>query len=214
MLYYPKMPGGRGAGPGRCVAFEKLDGTNLHWDWDRTFGWHRFGTRRDQYELTPAGVEAFAARHAHLADAPAVFERTLAGPLADVLRGRPEYAGFDAVRAFTEFVGPNSFAGLHRAGEPKRTVLIDVWPEGYGFVGPAAFVEHFGHLPTPRVVYRGPFTGRFADDVRAGRYGVAEGVVCKGGTGGPEVWMAKVKTDAYMRRLKAAFADRWEEYWE
>jgi hypothetical protein len=28
------------------VAFEKYDGTNLHRDWDRDFGWHSFGTRR------------------------------------------------------------------------------------------------------------------------------------------------------------------------
>jgi hypothetical protein len=25
--------------------FEKLDGTNLHWYWNRAFGWHAFGTR-------------------------------------------------------------------------------------------------------------------------------------------------------------------------
>jgi hypothetical protein len=57
-------------------------------------------------------------------------------------------------------------------------------------------------------------TGKFADDVRTGKYGVAEGVVCKGGEGGPDLWMAKIKTHAYLERLKRAFADRWEEYWE
>jgi hypothetical protein len=34
MLYYPKIPGSRNWPGGRCVAFEKYDGTNLHWDWD------------------------------------------------------------------------------------------------------------------------------------------------------------------------------------
>ena len=72
----------------------------------------------------------------------------------------------------------------------------------------------FGHLPIPRVVYRGRLTGRFLEDVRLGRYGVAEGVVCKGGTGGDDVWMVKVKTDEYLERLRQAFADRWEEFWE
>src|SRR6478672_3764464 len=51
MLYYPKIPGGRDAPLGRYLAFEKYDGTNLHWDWDRDFGWHAFGTRRDQFNL-------------------------------------------------------------------------------------------------------------------------------------------------------------------
>src|SRR6185436_13232387 len=40
MLHYPKIPGSKDAPDGRCVAFEKLDGTNLHWCWDRDCGWH------------------------------------------------------------------------------------------------------------------------------------------------------------------------------
>jgi peptidase E len=47
-----------------------------------------------------------------------------------------------------------------------------------------------------------------------GKYGVQEGVVCKGGTGGSDIWMVKIKTHSYMERLKKAFAERWEEYWE
>jgi hypothetical protein len=76
------------------------------------------------------------------------------------------------------------------------------------------FADDFGHLPTPRVEYRGKLTGAFAEAVRAGKFGVAEGVVCKGGAGGPDVWMVKIKTAAYLARLKQAFADRWEEFWE
>ena len=49
---------------------------------------------------------------------------------------------------------------------------------------------------------------------QAAFFGVAEGVICKGGTGGPDMWMVKIKTDAYLTRLKQAFADRWEDYWE
>ncbi len=64
------------------------------------------------------------------------------------------------------------------------------------------------------MVYEGKLTGKFTEEVRAGAYGVAEGVVCKGASGGAHVWMVKIKTYAYMERLKQAFADRWEEYWE
>ena len=60
MLHYPKILSSRHCPGGRCVAFEKYDGTNLHWAWDRDFGWHGFGTRRDRFEWTPAGVEEFA----------------------------------------------------------------------------------------------------------------------------------------------------------
>ncbi len=214
MLHYPKIYDSSRAPGGRCVAFEKYDGTNLHWDWDRDFGWHAFGTRRDQFNLLPAGVEAFGRAHEQLREAAGLFLATLADAVERVFTDHPAYRTFAALKLFTEFVGPNSFAGLHRADDPKRLVAFDVWAEGFGFVGPKQFVLDFGHPDVARVVYEGRFTGQFAEDVRNGKYGVAEGVVCKGGKGGADLWMAKIKTYAYMARLKAAFAERWEDYWE
>jgi hypothetical protein len=150
MLYYPKIPGSRGCPAGRCLAFEKYDGTNLHWDWDR-----EFGTRRDQFNLTPAGVEECTRAHEHLREAPALFLGSLADGLGRVFRDRPEYCCFGSLQVFTEFLGPHSFAGLHRAGDPKRLVLFDVRAEGFGILGPRRFVGDFGHLPVARVVYEG-----------------------------------------------------------
>lgn len=213
MLHYPKIPGSSAAPQGRCVAFEKLDGTNLHWGWDRDFGWHAFGTRRDESNLTPDGVAAFAATHPGLEDAAPTFLETLAAPLDHVLRTHPGDSAGCEFKAFTEFLGPHSFAGAHRPDDPKRVVLFDVWAGGHGFIGPERFVAAFGHLPTPRVVYRGRLTGAFLEAVREGRYGVAEGVVCKGGDG-ETAWMVKVKTYHYQDRLRAAFADRWGDFWE
>ena len=117
------------------------------------------------------------------------------------------------MKAFTEFLGPNSFAGLHKSDDPKELRLLDVEVIGVGFVGPDEFVQTFAGLNIARVVYRGRLTGQFAEDVRAGKYKVAEGVVCKGGDGADR-WMVKVKTYAYLDRLKQAFGERWEEYWE
>jgi RNA ligase len=214
MLHYPKIPGSRGCPNGRCLAFEKYDGTNLHWDWDRDFGWHAFGTRRDEFNLTEAGVEQFARLHAHLRQCAEVFRATLAEGIEKVLRENPSYREFQAVKVFTEFLGPNSFAGLHKAEDPKELRLFDVQAEAVGIIGPRQFVADFGHLHTARVVYEGKLTGKFAEDVRTGLHGVAEGVVCKGGLGGSDVWMVKIKTYAYLEKLKKAFGDKWEDYWE
>ena len=214
MLHYPKMPGSAAAPLGRCVAFDKLDGTNLHWCWERDFGWHAFGTRRDEFDLTADGIASFVAAHPGLEEAAPAFLATLADPLGALLREHPNYAAFTAVKAFTEFVGHHSFAGAHRPDDPKRAILFDVWADGYGFIGPRQFATDFGHLPTPRVVYEGKLTGGFLEAVRAGKYGVAEGVVCKGGSGGEDVWMVKVKTYAYLARLKASFGAHWQDYWE
>jgi hypothetical protein len=214
VLYYPKIYDSSTFPCAKCIAFEKYDGTNLHWDWDRDFGWHNFGTRRDAYNLTDAGVAEFCARHAQLAECVEVFHTTLAGGLEEVFRGNDHYLAFQSVRAFTEFLGPNSFAGMHKAEDLKQVILFDVLLEGYGMIGPRQFVADFEHLPSARVVYEGRFTGQFAEDVRTGRYGVAEGVIVKGGEGGDDLHMAKIKTYAYRERLLQAFADRWEEFWE
>ncbi|MDB5305878.1 MAG: hypothetical protein JWO38_80 [Gemmataceae bacterium] len=214
MLYYPKIPGSRNAPSGRCVAFEKLDGTNLHWAWDRDFGWHAFGTRRDEFNLTPDGIAQFATAHPGLEQAAEVFLADLATGLERVFRENPLCREFTSHTAFTEFVGPNSFAGAHVPADPKEVVLFDVLAGDAWMTGPYQFVADFGHLNTPRVVYEGKLTGTFLEAVREGEYGVAEGVVCKGGTGGTDVWMVKVKTYSYLGRLKTAFGEKWQAYWE
>lgn len=207
MFRYPKMPGPAGAQLGACVAFEKLDGTNVFWKREAGW-WTTFGLRSGGYPWIADGISEFRAKYPPQADAPDVFAETLADPLAELLDG----LGGPAI-AFTEFLGSSSFAGSHQPGEPKRLVLFDVWLEEHGFLGPELFVERFGSLPIPRVLFRGKFSGKLTEDVRAGKFGVGEGAVIKGGDG-PTVWMAKVKTQAYLERLKASFGEKWEDYWE
>jgi hypothetical protein len=214
MLYYPKIPGSRNCPDGQCIAFEKYDGTNLHWDWDRDFGWHAFGTRRDIFNLTDAGITEFSTKHQHLSDCVAVFKNDWAIALERVFIECPQYQQVQEIKVFTEFLGANSFAGLHRLEDAKELRLFDVWLEGFGFISPSQFVDDFQHLPIAKVIYRGKLTGKFAEDVRSGKYSIDEGVICKGGKGGEDLWMVKIKTNAYMSKLKQAFADRWEDYWE
>jgi hypothetical protein len=212
MLHYPKIPSSRDAPGGRCIAFEKYDGTNLHWDWDREFGWITFGTRRDSFDLYGSGLDAFAAAHPGLEEAAQVFLRTHAAPLEEIFRKHPAYTA-PRLTVFTEFLGPNSFAGMHKKDDPKQVMLFDVQTDR-GIIGPEQLIADFSAIGIARVVYRGKLTGQFAEDVRCGKYGVHEGVVCKGGSGGEDLWMCKIKTYDYLERLKQAFADGWEDYWE
>lgn len=204
------MPGPTGAQLDKCVAFEKLDGTNLFWEWHREFGWTDFGTRSASYQLVPGGVTEFIAKHPGLEEAVDLFA-TLGEQIHPILASQSVIC--HAI-AFTEFLGPNSFAGSHAPTDPKRLVLFDLFVPGDGFLDPWQFLELFAGLPLPRVMYQGKFSGKLTEDVRAGKYPVVEGVVVKGGSGGSDVWMAKVKTAAYLERLKKTFGDRWEDYWE
>ena len=211
-LVYPKIPALSERLLSQCIAFEKYDGTNLHWVWERELGWYAFGTRRDRFDLDARGIAEFEKAHPGLEGASGVFGRMLAAPLAERFR-RGVYDLSEEITVFTEFLGASSFAGLHRAGEEKQLVLFDVLTEG-GFVPPAQFVEDFGDCSAARVLYRGRLTGRFVQDIREGRYAVAEGVICKGMDRTGEVWRVKIKTNAYMERLRQVFSQNWVDYWE
>jgi hypothetical protein len=212
MLHYPKIPDSSAAQLGPCVAFDKIDGTNLHWDWDRDFGWHAFGTRRDQFNLTDDGVRAFHSAHPGLGDCVDLFRAHFADELDRLFHELPEYSRCAEIKAFTEYAGPNSFAGQHRPGDVMELVLFDVLA-GDEMVPAFDFVRDFGHLHVPRVVFQGKFTGKLSEDVRQGKYGVKEGVVVKGGQRG-SLWSCKIKTLAYLQRLKQSFGERWRDYWE
>src|SRR3954468_7329459 len=103
MLHYPKMSNASAARLEPCIAFDKVDGTNMHWSWDRDFGWHAFGTRRDQFNLIPGGIEQFVFAHGHLQEAPDLFHSTLAEGLERVFRNNPHYGIFASLKVFTEF---------------------------------------------------------------------------------------------------------------
>ena len=218
-LAYPKMPGSKDAPLGHCIAFKKYDGTNLHWVWERELGWYAFGTRRDRFDLDASGINEFNVAHPGLEEASSLFIESFAEPLTKALQEHGHLESSQVI-AFTEFLGPNSFAGRHKSVDPKQLVLIDVQTD-HQFVAPQTFVKQFEGLPIAEVIYQGKLTGKFATAVREGEYGVAEGVVCKGVTQGSsqkmgskgQVWMVKIKTNAYMKRLKDLFANNWESHW-
>jgi hypothetical protein len=212
-LVYPKIPDSRNCPLERCIAFEKYDGTNLHWVWEVELGWYAFGTRRDRFDLDDMGIAEFNADHPGLEEAPEIFQNDFANSLDSLFRDNPQYF-CPEITVFTEFLGSSSFAGMHKIEEAKQLILFDVQTDK-GIIHPEQFIRDFSEFNIPKIVYRGKLTGKFIDDVRQGKYSVAEGVVCKGGNrSSNQVWMVKIKTYAYMQKLQQAFSDNWENYWE
>ena len=211
-LAYPKIPGSSAAPLAQCIAFEKYDGTNIHWMWNREIGWHAFGMRRNRYDLDEDGIVEFGQNHDGFTGIADLFNDSLRTQLDSIFREHTDYECDDIV-VFTEYLGDKSFAGLHKSGDTKRLVLIDVQIDS-GIIPPSKFIADFASLNIARVVYRGKLTGKFAEQVRNGEFDVFEGVVCKGGETSDTLWMAKIKTNDYMERLKTAFSGNWEAYWE
>jgi hypothetical protein len=199
MKHYPEIPGPSGAPVGEpCIAFEKYDGSNLRWEWSRKRGWHKFGTRTQLFDRTdPTYGPAIP-----------IFLNTMGDEIAR--RANAIERGVQRVIVFTEFLGPGSFAGKHVLEDPKELRLFDVNLYKRGIMPARQFVQEFGDLPyAARVVYEGNFGREFVRAVREGEYPVKEGVVAKG-----DGWMAKVKTLAYLARLREVFEGDAYKYWE
>lgn len=211
-LAYPKIPDTLDCPLKQCVAFEKYDGTNIHWVWKNGY-WAEFGTRRDRFPFNMTGIRQFEAVHPELKEAIHCFDE---GRFLHIfLEENQKYKDKETI-IFTEFFGPNSFAGSHQPKDKMQFAIIDVQVDGK-ILPPEEFLEDFGrdfhYFVSPNVVFKGKFTGQLFVDVRKGKYDVKEGVVVKGIANG-QVYMAKIKTEAYMEKLKDKFQDKWKEYWE
>lgn len=208
MKEYPKILGSEKAPINEtCIAFDKLDGSNLRFEWDHKQKWYKFGTRRRLFDAKDpdfgGAIELFMQKYSQDIEK-IVFDKFK----------KPE-----SFICYAEYFGPNSFAGIHDPtllnlpNDPKDLVLFDVNIHKKGFVDPQNFVNLFGNLHIPRVLYQGPLTLTFIDDVRQGKYDVVEGVIVKGGTG-HDIWMRKIKTLTYLQKLKDVFGVGWVDYAE
>lgn len=71
----------------------------------------------------------------------------------------------DAI-CFFELWGPSSFAGQHCTLEALTVTLFDVNPYKQGILAPQEFIQFFGHLDTPKVLYEGRVSVELFDQVK------------------------------------------------
>ena len=187
----------------QCVAFNKLDGSNIRVKYTHKKGFNLFGSR----------TQMFDKGHPFLGDAVDIFYRKYEDKLVDLIE--ENFPNEREVIAFLEFFGPNSFAGYHVKEDPKDLVLFDilVGHKNRKFLMPKDFVEltTIVQAEIPSIIYEGNLSDQFIQDVRDGKYNVVEGVVCKGvirtGAHRGGMWMAKIKTQTYLNRLKGKFGE-------
>lgn len=198
MKHYPEIPRSTGTGFREFDAyvFDKLDGSNLRWEWSRKQGWYKHGTLT---RLFDASDEIFGV-------ALDIFESELAEPLERVARD----SRWERVVVFTEFSGSGSFAGLHVPTDMKQLDVIDVAPHRQGILGPKEFlaVVEAAKVPHAQLLGRQRWTRGYVERVWNGDVeGVTfEGVVGKAGTR-HELVMAKAKTKAWVDRVIARYGE-------
>lgn len=173
-------------------AFDKLDGSNVRAEWNPKKGWYKFGSR----------TQLLASNSGYLNKAQALIVEKYGDDLARIFTAKKYLSAV----AFFEFYGPSSIAGSHDPNENHAVTLIDVNPYRHGILPPTTFLDVFGHLEIPRVLYEGRVDEEFVESVRASTLpGITlEGVVCKGKADRKtEVpIMFKVKTRAWLSKLR------------
>jgi hypothetical protein len=199
MKQYPTIEGSAKAPLGEpCIAFYKYDGSNLRWEWSPKRGWYKYGTR---HQLFNTSDPVFGQAIPLFQDVMGV---EIAKRCCDLERG------LQRIICYTEFFGPNSFAGKHEVNDPMQLILFDVELYKRGMMDPRQFVKIFGDLPySAQVIYEGNLNKQFIDDIRQGNYPVWEGVVAKG-----DNWMVKIKTKAYFEKLNQVYGTDYRKYWE
>jgi hypothetical protein len=109
---------------------------------------------------------------------------------------------------FCEFLGENSFAGSHQEGDVMDVVLFDVSKYNHGLISPYEFLEKFGHLDIPKVIYEGDYTEELVDQVRQNEWNLKEGLIVKG-IHRKDLWMVKLKTLEWLRKVKEKFGEKY-----
>lgn len=213
MVDYPSILHSSRAPHKPCIAFEKIDGSNIRIKYTRKRGFCQFGSRTQMLEES----------HPILGGAITYFSNNLAAKLEVLIE--QNWRNEREIMFFGEWFGPNSFAGWHEMSDivlgTMKLVIFDVMisHKNRKFLLPQEFVKLVApHVETPRVVYEGNLNEQLIEDVKANKYSVTEGVICKGrertGAACGHVWMAKIKTGAYFDRLYKKFGEEgFKKYW-
>ncbi|MGB1276602.1 MAG: hypothetical protein ACPG77_12705 [Nannocystaceae bacterium] len=182
----------------RVHVFDKLDGSNLRFEWSRSEGWFRFGSRHLVLD------EA----HKTFGVAMQLFREQLATPIERVARNE----GWESLIAFAEFWNEGALGGQLHPDNPLRLTLFDVAPFKQGFLGPERFLERFGECETPRYLGVHTWDEALVKRVREGNFeGVTfEGIVGKAGDR-HRVIRVKAKTQAWIDAIVRRYGDKSHE---
>lgn len=187
------------------VAFDKLDGSNLRFEFSQKRGFYKFGTRKQMIDQNSGSEFGFAVD---------LFLNKYNEPLTKLFKSK-EYRNILNFVCYAELVGPNSAFGQHDFVNDKfDIVLFDVDQYKNGLVPPRKFVKDFWEMGIPQVVYEGNLNKELVERVKSNEFGLTEGVICKGQTetrkGRPMLYYCKIKTNDWFERLRAKDIAKYE----
>ena len=181
------------------IAFDKLDGSNIRFEYSKKKGFYKFGTKNT---LIDENTDIFGA-------AISLFKNKYEEDLKRAFR--KNYRDILSFVCFAEFVGEKSEYGQHFPGDNYDIVLFDVNAYKKGFIKPREFVKNFGHLDIPRIIYDGALNKEFVEDVKENKFNLKEGVIGKGVLprgGSEQLYYCKIKTNQWLENLRLRGGDK------
>lgn len=179
-------------------AFDKLDGQNLRFEASLKRGFYKFGSR----------TQMISEKSDQFGQAVEIFMEKYSENLMSIFSKKYNKNKFVNFTVFAEYCGPNSFAGKHIEGEKLDVILFDVWIYQKGWVHPMRFIDDFGHLGIPKLIYQGELTENFIKDVQNNKFNLSEGVIAKG-SDGDDIFMCKIKTKKWLERVKSELGEKY-----
>ena len=185
--YYTKYLGSQ------IIAFDKLDGSNLRFEYSPKRGFYKFGTRKMMIdESSPFGIGVQLFKDKYEADLTKIFKSK-------------DYRDTQSFVCFAELIGTKSAFGQHDFdNDTFDIVLFDIDQQKKGLIPPKQFIKDFGHLHIPRIIYEGNLNKQFVDEVKQNKFDLSEGVICKGQIPNKKhnnLVYCKIKTNDWFSRL-------------
>lgn len=179
------------------IAFDKLDGSNLRFEYSKKRGFYKFGTRNMIIDRN----------HEQFGFAVDLFMEKYSESLTKIFNTSKQYRNALSFVCFAEVYGEKSEFGWHDYGNDKFDVtLFDVNVYKKGLVEPKQFVDDFGHTGIPNIIYQGNLNMDLVNQIKQNEFGLREGVICKGKI--PNVkephslFYCKIKTNDWFERLR------------
>ena len=178
--------------PFKAHIFDKLDGTNLRFSWNKKERWYEYATRTRplpaDHKLYQIGYEIFLNK------------------FADKIVSVASRNNWKRLDVFFEFYGENSFAGRHYLNEKQTISMIDLAPNTRGFLNPLEFLELFNDLNIASYLGEADWN---EDYIEAVRTGLVEGITFEGVVAKAEnkQRMAKAKTQKWIDKVIAEYGE-------
>lgn len=177
------------------IAFDKLDGSNLRFEYSQKRGFYKFGTRQMMIDNS----------HPEFGFAIDIFLNKYAKELTKIFKSK-EYRDVLSFTCFAELVGTKSKFGQHEYGNDTFDIIIfDIEQYKKGLIPPRQFHKDFLWAGIPNIIYAGNLNKEFVNQVKSNEFGLKEGVVCKGVIPNKKennLFYCKIKTDQWFEELR------------